>query len=250
MSRKAMILAAGLGTRLASLTSNKPKALVELWGKPLLYHVTKKLVENGFDDITINVHHFSDRIMEYVETDQYLSLTNSVNAKIKISDETDFLLDTGGALLHAAPLLFGENDKAILVHNVDIISNANLSELYDKGKNSDASLLVSQRDTQRLLLFNNEQRLVGWTNIATQEVKTPFQNLKIDDFAKRAFAGIHVVTKRAVDTMENMGQSKFGIMDFYIKNADKLIIKGIEQDNLSITDVGKIEMLNRLNNPQ
>ena len=118
-----MILAAGLGTRLASLTSNKPKALVELWGKPLLYHVTKKLVENGFDDITINVHHFSDRIMEYVETDQYRSLTNSVNAKIKISDETDFLLDTGGALLHAAPLLFGENDKAILVHNVDIISN-------------------------------------------------------------------------------------------------------------------------------
>ena len=250
MSRKAMILAAGLGTRLASLTSNKPKALVELWGKPLLYHVTKKLVENGFDDITINVHHFSDRIMEYVETDQYRSLTNSVNAKIKISDETDFLLDTGGALLHAAPLLFGENDKAILVHNVDIISNANLSELYDKGKNSDASLLVSQRDTQRLLLFNNEQRLVGWTNIATQEVKTPFPNFKIDDFAKRAFAGIHVVTKRAVDTMENMGQSKFGIMDFYIKNADKLIIKGIEQENLSITDVGKIEMLNRLNNPQ
>ena len=245
-----MILAAGLGTRLASLTSNKPKALVELWGKPLLYHVTKKLVENGFDDITINVHHFSDLIMEYVETDQYRSLTNSVNAKIKISDETDFLLDTGGALLHAAPLLFGENDEAILVHNVDIISNANLFELYDKGKNSDASLLVSQRDTQRLLLFNNEQRLVGWTNIATQEVKTPFPNLKIDDFAKRAFAGIHVVTKRAVDTMENMGQSKFGIMDFYIKNADKLIIKGIEQDNLSITDVGKIEMLNRLNNPQ
>ena len=79
-----MILAAGLGTRLASLTSNKPQALVELWGKPLLYHVTKKLVENGFDDITINVHHFSDRIMEYVETDQYRSLTNSVNAKIKI----------------------------------------------------------------------------------------------------------------------------------------------------------------------
>ncbi|MGN1214259.1 MAG: sugar phosphate nucleotidyltransferase [Bacteroidaceae bacterium] len=250
MSRKAMILAAGLGTRLASLTSNKPKALVELWGKPLLYHVTKKLVENGFNDITINVHHFADQIMAYVETEQYRSLTNSVNAKIKISDETNLLLDTGGALLHAASLLFAENDKAVLVHNVDIMSNANISELYDNGGINDASLLVSQRETQRFLLFNSDKRLVGWTNIATQEVKTPFPYLETKSCTKRAFAGIHLVTKRAVDTMETIGQSKFSIIDFYIKNADKLLIKAVEQDNLSITDVGKIEILNRLNNSQ
>ena len=116
----AMILAAGLGTRLGSLTHDKPKALVALNGKPLLQHCIENLISNGFHHIVINVHHFGEQIIDFVEQ-------NKFDADIEISDERDLLMDTGGGIVKATPLF--NKSKAVLVHNVDIISDVNLGEL-------------------------------------------------------------------------------------------------------------------------
>lgn len=245
MKRKTMIFAAGLGTRLAPLTNHTPKALVDLNGKPLLWHVTKKIIDEGFNQIVINVHHFAQQIKDYVKTEEYLKLVG--NTVIKISDESLHLLNTGGGLRFAAPLLFDDSTTPVLIHNVDIISNANLSELYDSLKEADALLLVSKRQTNRYLLFNEQMHLVGWTNISTGEVKSPYPELKIENCKMFAFSGIHVVSKHLTDEMHNWPDA-FGIMDFYISQCLNMRIQGVVQDGLQITDIGKNDTLNKLRN--
>lgn len=247
MRKKAMIFAAGLGTRLAPLTNDMPKALVLLHGHPLLWHVTKKIIAEGFDDITINTHHFAQQIKDYVCTEEFLTLLETNHAKVNISDESNMLLDTGGGLKKASSILFKEDDAPVLVHNVDIFSNACLSDLYDLIDGADALLLVSSRKTNRYLLFDEEMRLVGWTNIATGEMRSPHQDLCVSKCTMLAFSGIHVVSKSLTDSM-NAWPQKFGIMDFYIKQCDKLHIRGVVQPNLCLTDIGKIETLKRLQN--
>ena len=131
----AMILAAGLGTRLQSLTQNKPKALVELNGKPLLQLCIENLIANGFHHIVINVHHFGEQIIDFINQHPF-------DADIEISDELDLLMDTGGGIVKASPLF--KDSKAVLVHNVDIISNVNLHELSQQflASGDDAWLLT------------------------------------------------------------------------------------------------------------
>ena len=244
MDKKAMIFAAGLGTRLAPLTDNKPKALVSLNGKPLLWHVAKRLVDEGFNRITINVHHFAQQIIDYVKTPEYGAIASN-GVETLISDESSQLLDTGGGLRKAAPLLFAKDDAPVLIHNVDIMSNADLGHLYDSAGDCDALLLVSKRATTRYLLFDDQMRMVGWINKQTGQVRTPYANIDLTRCCELAFSGIHVVSKRLIDTMQPW-PDKFGIMDFYINSCKDLRIQGLEQPGLAITDIGKIDVLRKL----
>ena len=157
----AMILAAGLGTRLKALTQDKPKALVELNGKPLLQHCIENLIANGFHHIVINVHHFGEQIIDFVESHHF-------DAEIEISDERDLLMDTGGGIVKATPLF--KDSKAVLVHNVDIISDVDLGEMSQEflASGDDAWLLTQDRETNRKLVFGDDDQLIGWRNKAEE----------------------------------------------------------------------------------
>ena len=162
---KAMIFAAGLGTRLRPLTDIMPKALVPVAGKPMLERVILRLKKAGFDDITINIHHFGGQIVEF------LHANNSFGLNIHISDERDMLLDTGGGVKKACPFLDG--NEPFLVHNADILTDIDLTTFYrhHQDSNAEATLLVSERKTSRYLLFDDSYNLHGWINKSTQEIK-------------------------------------------------------------------------------
>ena len=164
---KAMIFAAGLGTRLRPLTDTMPKALVPVCGNPLLYHVITKLKAAGYTELVINVHHFAGQIREYLATHDF-------GLSISVSDESDLLLETGGGIAHAKDLLL-PTDEPFLIHNVDILSNLDIPWLRSQTRPEALStLLVSERETSRYLLFDDAMRLVGWTNVTTGEVKSPY----------------------------------------------------------------------------
>ena len=231
-----MIFAAGLGTRLKPLTDSIPKALVPIGGKPLLQHIIEKLSASGFDEIVINVHHFSAQII------QFLQKNNHFGVHIDISDESGKLLDTGGGIRKAAAFLKG--NAPFLVHNVDILSNADLKELYnDHVQREDmVTLLVSQRKTNRYLLFDEQNRLKGWINESTGEVKSPYPDFSPEKHQRFAFAGIQVISPEIFDWMKNRAD-KFSIIDFYLSIAADVKIKWYPVDNLEMIDVGKIDSL-------
>lgn len=226
----AFIFAAGLGTRLKPLTDSKPKALVTVDDKALIDIVIDNLSAQGVADFVVNIYHFANQIVD--------ALKNRNN--VAFSDETDLLRDTGGAVKHARNLL---KNNYFLVHNVDIISNFSLDfMLRNMHQNALATLLVSERNTSRYLLFNDDMRLVGWTNISTGEVKSPFANINVDQCRKLAFSGIHLLNPCVHNLMENYPE-KFSIIDFYLNNAAKYEIYGLIQPNLKLVDVGKVDSL-------
>lgn len=240
---QAMIFAAGMGTRLKPLTDTMPKALVEVGGQPLLKTILMKLHDAGASRIVVNVHHFANQIKDY------LRQNSNFGIDIRISDETDNLLDTGGGLRKAAPLF--KPDEPILIHNVDILSNVDLKAFYGQACRSsfDATLLVSKRQTQRYLVFDDDSSLAGWVNIATGEVKSPIaaiRQMTVSDIAARfhllAFSGIHVVKPSVVRAMQPWPE-KFGITDFYISSCRQLRIGGSKVDGLRLLDVGKLNTL-------
>ena len=234
---KAIIFAAGLGTRLKPLTDRIPKALVPVGGKPLLWHVIRKLQQAGVDEFVINVHHFADLISDYLELEDWFG------AKIELSLEEEMPLETGGGIRKAAELLQGCG--SFFAHNVDIISNADLGALAAAARpDALATLLVSSRPTQRYLLFNNQMRLVGWTNIATGEVRSPYPDLSAEDCTKYAFAGIHYISDKILPLLQQM-PDRFSIMDFYLQVADEFPIYGYAPEGLQIVDVGKPETLEK-----
>ncbi len=233
---KTMIFAAGLGTRLRPLTDTMPKALVPIGGRPLLEILLRKLGDSGFHDIVINIHHFADQIEEWVET----FLSQNPEFTIALSDERKQLLETGGGIRHASPL-FGDA-KRLLIHNVDIISNCSLTQFIKEGSEHAATLLVSQRKTQRYLLFDENNRLVGWTNLATGQVRSPYPNLDPTRCRMLAFAGIHHMSTSLLPLM-NEWPEKFSIIDFYLSICDRYPILGYEQPDLRLMDVGKIDSL-------
>ena len=156
--KQAMILAAGLGTRLKPLTDTMPKALVPVNGTPLLDINIRRLMAQGYDRFVVNIHHFAQQIIDYVGQQDYAPL-------VRFSDETEQLLETGGGLKKAAPLFL--DDQPILIHNVDILDNVDYEWLsHQHQADEDAVLLVSRRRTKRYLLFDNAMRLMGWKNIA------------------------------------------------------------------------------------
>lgn len=234
---KALIFAAGLGTRLKPLTDNRPKALVEVKGEPMLAHVLHKLARSGYTEVVINVHHFGELIIDYVARHPIEGMT------IRISDERAELLDTGGGIRQAGTR-FTQDGAPFLIHNVDIFSNLDLKEFYTVHPTTEgATLLVSERKTSRYLLFRpSDNRLVGWTNVQTGEVKSPYPNLRVEDCRMYAFAGIHLFSPSLLPLMADWPQ-RFSIIDFYLSVADKVPIIGVPKADLQLIDVGKPETL-------
>lgn len=235
---KAMILAAGLGTRLKPWTLEHPKALVPVDGVPMLERVIRKLKHQGFNEIVVNVHHFADQIIDYLHA-------NDFGVNIQISDERNRLLDTGGGLLHAAGLLTG---GPFLVHNVDILGNADLATLmktHEDGGNM-VTLLTSIRNSSRRLLFDMEGNLVGWHNLNTDEYK-PSSACALTDVTAEAFSGIYVMGEEAMSELrryaDKKGEEVFPIMEFFLSSFDNLKIRRYRVDNLSLLDIGKPDTL-------
>lgn len=233
---KAMIFAAGLGTRLRPLTERMPKALVCVGGRALIDIQIEKLAAAGFDEIVVNVHHFADLVEQHLR-EHYI---NNKSVKLYISDERDELLDTGGGLRKAARMLAGS--ESFVAHNVDVLSNADLRALYEEGKGKAAALLVSNRATQRYLLFDSDNKLVGWTNIATGEVRTPFARLDVSGCRRLAFAGIQALSPKLLPYMERMPR-KFSLIDFYLSICAEVPVYGVVQPFFKMLDVGKPERL-------
>lgn len=232
---KALIFAAGLGTRLKPLTDTMPKALVPIDGKPLLEHVILKLKAAGFNQIIVNVHHFPDQIIEFLKS------KNNFDLRIEISDERDKLLDTGGGVKKAK--WFFDDGKPFLVHNVDILSNIDLQSLYQQHLETSplATLVVSERDTFRYFLFDEEARLKGWINEKTGEVR-PDHLTHTELYNKLAFSGIQVLSPDVFKLMEHF-PDHFSIVDFYLRNAAQQQIKAYVPHALKMIDVGKLNVL-------
>ena len=243
-----MIFAAGLGTRLKPLTDTLPKALVPLAGKTLLQWQIEKLKAAGITDIVVNVHHFPDMIINY------LNENNNFGCNIQVSDERDMLLETGGGLRKAEALLssevqeFRSSGEGILICNVDILSNIDIPTLLKAyNPNEMGVVVVSKRETQRYLLFNEESRLCGWTNIATGEVRGPIADCQ-SPFANRqlAFSGMQILNPRIFDCMDEVAKlkgEKFSLIDLYLSIAQKEILRAYIPENYRMMDVGKINQL-------
>ncbi len=226
---KALIFAAGLGTRLKPFTDDKPKALVEINGVSLLELAIRKLINDGFDEIVVNIHAFGQQIIDFLNS-------HSFEAKISISDERELLLDTGGGLVKALPL-FSDRDP-FLVYNVDIITTVDLGDFYRQHlKNKSlVSMMVRNRETSRYLLFNSIMQLVGWRNNANGEeiwVDKPILNA-----TAYAFSGIHVVDPKISKYVSTVNVP-FSIIPFYLQIAQKEMIKGVLDVESIWFDVGK-----------
>lgn len=235
---KAMIFAAGMGTRLKPLTDTTPKALIPIGGKPMLEHIILKLKAAGFQQIVINIHHFGQEIIDF------LTANNNFGVQIEISDERGYLLDTGGGIKKAAQFLDGK--EPFLIHNVDIFSNTDLREIYNRHieTNSLATLLVSKRNTSRYLLFNKENKLCGWRNHATGEVKSYYPDFDPEQYNEYAFGGIHVLSPGIFRYMDEW-TGKFPIINFYLSICAKATIQAYLADNLRLLDIGKPEALEK-----
>lgn len=235
---KAMIFAAGLGTRLKPLTDSVPKALVPIAGKTLLEHTISRLRDEGFTEIVINVHHFAEQIISFLDAN------NNFGLNISISDERGMLLETGGGIRKAKSLL--GTSEPFLIHNVDIISNAPLKELYcaHLASKADATLLVSERNSTRALLFDTDGNLAAWKNLTTEEVRTPYKEIDIERLKPYAFSGIHVFSPSLYPLMSDY-PDKFPIMDFYLDVCSRTSIKASVSTNLKLIDVGKLDSLSQ-----
>ncbi|MDY9917597.1 MAG: nucleotidyltransferase family protein [Proteiniphilum sp.] len=266
---KAMIFAAGMGTRLKPLTDTIPKALVPVGGKPLLQHAIGKLKAAGFDEIIINVHHFAEQIIDFVEANHHFGI------HIEFSDEREKLLDTGGGIKKASP--FFNDNKPFLVHNVDILSNIDLRKLYETHARSSVpdsknlstppdqagsktqpdqpnlpahsaqpnplgTLVCNERETSRYLLFDGNNRLKGWINEETGEIKSPFPGFDPRHYRKLAFAGIQILQPSIFQYMSGL-PDRFPIIDFYLSICDKEALTCYVPDNLKLVDVGKTDSL-------
>ena len=240
--KQAMILAAGMGTRLKPITDHTPKALVSVGGKPLLDRLILRLREQGYQRFVVNVHHLADQIEQHVKDE------DSYGVRVLISDERQELLETGGALKKAAPLF--DDSEPILIHNVDILDNVDydwLSSQHLPGE--DAVLLVSPRKTKRYLLFDNSMRLMGWKNVETGEIKSPYEYVRRtglsqhgEPFCEFAFSGIHSFSPRLFALMERFPE-RFPIIDFYLSVCHRSRIVGLVKPDLRLLDVGKLDTL-------
>jgi NDP-sugar pyrophosphorylase family protein len=234
---KAMILAAGNGTRLQPITNNKPKALVEIKGIPLLEIIIKRLIKFGFNDVIINVHHLAYQIREF------LIYHNNFGINIQISDETGQLLETGGGILHAKWFL--NDGNPFLIYNVDILTDLDLSDLIDYHTVNKplATLAVKKRITTRHLLFDEHSNLCEWRNVQTGEEKrsrVPFGKLE-----PLAFSGIHIISPEIFELVVERGI--FSIMDVYLRLAGNHSIKGYNHSHTKWFEMGRYEQVMNFN---
>ncbi len=226
---KALIFAAGKGTRLKPFTDHHPKALAKVNGVSLLERNIKYLQSYGINDFVINVHHFGNQIIEFLKDNQ------NFGAHIQISDEKDQLLETGGGLVFARKFLDFEEDFLIL--NADILTDLNITEFveYHQEKKDFATLAVSDRNSSRKLLFNPEMILRGWLNVQTGEQRLAEFN---KGFKALAFSGIHCINPEIFNKIKRTG--KFSIMEEYLDLMHSEQIHGYEHQGILI-DVGRPE---------
>ena len=255
---KAMIFAAGLGTRLKPITDTMPKALVPVCEKPLLEHVARKLWKAGIDNAVVNVHYFADKIVEWVDEQEWITTNpaehTAENVLFEISDERGLLLETGGAVLYARRHL--EGCGSFLIHNVDILSDCDICWFKEQVRDDAlATLLVSKRKTTRFLLFAPDTfRLVGWMNTDTGDSCVVSPEINPQECLALAFAGIHILSDKVLALMDEYVDEKalprdpdkgtrFPIMSFYMWAAAKYPIYGAVSDNLEFIDVGKLDAI-------
>jgi NDP-sugar pyrophosphorylase family protein len=233
---KAMILAAGIGTRLRPITQYKPKALVEVQGVPLLEHTIRYLKYFGVQDIIINVHHLADQIVDFLKQHDYFGL------HISISDECDALMDTGGGLFKAR--WFFDDGKPFLLTASDVITDLNLNSIYQYHINHNplVTLAVKKRETSREFIFDSEERLCGWHNNLTDETRWARTSAEPQ---KLAFSTIHVIDPRLFDLITETGA--FSLTDLYLRLAAEHTILGFKHNETSWFEFGRIENLDRLN---
>ena len=235
---KALIFAAGLGTRLRPLTNDRPKALVEVGGVAMLERVINRLKAHGITEIVINIHHFGEKIIDFVKEN------NNFGINIYISDERDLLLDTGGGILKAQQWLDG--NEPIIIHNADILTDFDLHKMVEQhiNSNADATLLVADRKTARYFYIGENNRLNGWTNISTGEVK-PADYIALNTDKLRAFGGVHIVSPSIFSELQNYStEPKFSITPFYIDRCKDLKIMGYTpNEKYQWHDIGKIESI-------
>ena len=243
---RAMILAAGLGTRLKPFTNHHPKALAIVNGKTLLQRNIEYLQAFGIREVVVNVHHFSDQIIRAVQEN------NGWGSNITISDESSEVLETGGGVLFAAD--YFKNQKAWLVMNADILTNMPLDKMMaadDALKNSHnnyaATLAVTNRSTSRNLLFNQNELLTGWKNNTTMEEKwVGGKTNSINDSSKiipKAFSGIQIIHAPFYTALQLHG--KFSLIDAYLQIASTNPIGYYDHSDYILMDVGKPENLEK-----
>lgn len=232
---KAMLLAAGLGTRLKPFTDHHPKALAQVHGKSLLQWNIEYLQKFGIRDIVINVHHFAQQIIDVLEQH------NGWGSNFEISDESEAVLETGGGLLYAKPFLEGTSD--FLLMNVDMLTNTHLGNLLAAHKASLclATLAVQQRTSSRQLLFNKEKMLCGWQHTETGQLRP--EGLFIDGLSALAFSGIQVLKSDIFSHIRFSG--KFSLIDLYLDICERHSIAAWEHTGDLLIDVGKPESLAR-----
>lgn len=228
---KAMLFAAGLGTRLKPFTDKHPKALAEVNGKTLLEHNITYLQRFGITEVLVNVHHFADQIEEAVKANK------GFGSHITISDERNEVLETGGGLKKAAAHFI--NEEAFVVMNVDVLTNLALDKMIATHQEADAlaTLAVMKRNSSRQLLFDEHMLLCGWANSKTGEQRIAREVLSLTPYA---FSGIQVLSPAILD-MPYSG--KFSIIDVYLHFAKDNIIKGYNHTGDTFIDVGKPESI-------
>ncbi len=229
---KAMIFAAGLGTRLKPWTDKHPKALAVVNGKSLLQRNIEYLQLHGIYQVIINVHHFADQIIEEV------TINNGWGSQIEISDETSEVLETGGGLKKAA--WYFEQEQHFVLMNVDILTDLNLTAMIQQHQQNQvlATLAVTERNTSRYFLFNENNLLCGWKNINTNEEKIVRQDVPL---VAKAFSGVHVIDTAIFSLMQQKG--KFSMVDVYLSVASTNLIQSFDHSGGKLLDVGKPESI-------
>ena len=230
---KALVFAAGLGTRLRPITDHMPKALVPVAGVPMLERVIKKLSAQGCDSFVVNVHHFASQIEDFLRGNDNFGLP------IAISEELEEPLETGGGIKHAAPLLHSKEGR-FLVHNADILSTLDMGWFIGRDcPGTLSTLLVRDAPADRCLLFDDDMRLTGWTNVKTGEVKSPYlPDYNPSAYHKYSFCGIHIVSEDVFPAMASW-PDKFSIIDFYLSMAAIHPIKGVVAPvDMRLVDIG------------
>ncbi|MDE6497784.1 MAG: NTP transferase domain-containing protein, partial [Muribaculaceae bacterium] len=221
---KALVFAAGLGTRLGEYTRSHPKALVEVGGAPMLMHVLRRLADAGVTEAVVNVHHFADQIIDYLKRHNDMA-----GLTVNVSHERELLLETGGGILQAMELL--DPDGPFIIHNADILTDFSLADMlhaFNEKNDCESMLLVADRSTSRYLLLEETMKMRGWTNISTGQLR-PASLVATSDLKRRAFGGVHVFSpgllpalkeynsplKAAGAECNTSGICRFSIMNFY-----------------------------------
>jgi NDP-sugar pyrophosphorylase family protein len=227
---RAMIFAAGLGTRFSPWTDRHPKALAMINGKSLLQRNIEYLQQYGIRDLVVNIHHFPGQIREA------LSVNRGWGSHITISDETEQVLETGGGLKKARPYLEG---APFLIMNVDILTDLDLSEMIrDHFQHRPlATLAVTGRKTSRYFLFDEQQQLCGWRNVKTGEER--MARSVVAPPIEKAFSGIHIIDPAIFPLI--LAEGKFSIVDLYLQLAASRVIRGYDHSQSRLIDVGKPE---------